>query len=374
MKPLYFDYNATTPVHPRVIKAMRPYLTEDFGNPGCAHMWGLRAKQAMDKGRRQLAGLINAKPGEIVFTSCATEADNLALFGTLKPGDHLVVSAVEHPAILKPAQELESRGVDVSVVPVDQNGLVSPEHVAEALKPNTRLVSVMLANNEVGTIQPVAEIAKVCSGRNVPVHTDAAQAVGKIGVDVKALGVDMLTVAGHKMYAPKGVGALYVREGVRLNPMLFGGGQEHGVRSGTENIAYIVGLGAACALAAEDLANQEAGQRELGEMFLNGLELLGREFIIHGQDAPRLPGTMSVGFRGLRAGDILSGLAANEVGASGGAACHAGEQSVSYVLAAMNAPREYALGTIRFSWGRFTEPQDVTELLHRLGRVFSELR
>ncbi len=373
MKPLYFDYNATTPVLPPVRQAMLPFLGESFGNPGSGHAWGLSAQRAVEQAREQVARLLGAEPGEIIFTSCATESDNLALGGILEPGDHLVTSAVEHPAITEYLPVLRERGVEVALAPVDDQGRISLEAVRRLCTPRTRLVSVMLANNETGTIQPVAEIAAWARKRGILVHSDAAQAVGKIPVDVGELGVDLLTVAGHKLYAPKGVGALYLRRGVELKPLLHGGGQERGLRPGTENVPHLVGLGRACALARQDLEQEMARQRDLGRRFITGLEALGRDIRLHAREVPRLPGTMSVGFAGFQAGDILSGLVAREVGASAGAACHGDTTTVSHVLAAMGVPDTYAHGTIRFSWGRLTTAGDVDELLQRLRLVLDEI-
>jgi len=376
MKKLYFDHNATTPVLPRVFKAMRPYLTTEFGNPGCGHEWGLAARRAVDKARLQVAGLLGCDPLNIIFTSGATESNNMTLFGTLPyfSRAHMVTSVIEHPAVLKPVGVLEKRGIGVSYVNVGESGLVDPDSVKDLCVPETRLISLMLANNETGVVQFVAEVAAFARTRGILVHTDAAQAVGKIPVNVEALGVDYLTVAGHKLYAPKGVGALYVRDGAPLTPLVHGGGQERGLRSGTENVPYIVGLGEACALAAEDLEAEEERQRKLGETLLAGLKSLGVDFRVHGKDAPKLPNTLSVGFGGLFAGDILSGLVGCDVAVSGGAACQAGKTSISHVLESMRVPREYAHGTIRFSWGRLTTGEDVTELLKRLGMVLSDLR
>ena len=379
MTGTYFDCNATTPVHPRVRQALLPYIEDRFGNPGCAHFWGLEARQACDKAREQVASLLGASPGEIVFTSGATEADNLALLGTLpfmrQAG--LVTTAVEHPAILGPARKLAEQGVEVALVPVDGQGVTDTNALLELCTERTRLVSVMLANNETGVLQPVAEIARLVRealGPDVLVHTDAAQAVGKIPVNVDALGVDLLTVAGHKMYAPKGVGALYIREGVTVRPLLVGGGQEDGISPGTENVPYMAALGEACAMAAEDLDDEAARLRSLGDRLLAGLRGLEADFRVWGEGAERLPQTLSVGFKGLAAGDILSSLVARDVGASGGAACHAGETSVSHVLTAMDADMAYAPGTIRLSWGRLTTEADVDRLIQVFEETLDELR
>ena len=374
MHPLYFDYNATTPVHPLVFEAMLPWFKESFGNPGCAHPWGLTARKGLDAAREEVARGIGAQPEEIIFTSGATESNNLALYGmlTTPAKQHLIISAIEHPAIMEPARDLEARGARLTIIPVNADGLVRPEDVLQACSNDTALISIMLANNEVGSIQPIREIAALAKKQGIPVHTDAAQAVGKIPLSVDDLGVDLLSIAGHKIYAPKGIGALYVRKGIRIAARTLGGGQEGGIRPGTENLPYIVGLGAACTLA-KDVSKEYTRQQNLGERFMGGLAALGRPFCIHGKKAPGLPGTMSVGFKGLKAGDIISGLVTYDVGVSAGAACHAGKENVSSVLTAMQAPLEYARGTIRFSWGRMTREEDIDALLSRLALVLNAL-
>ncbi len=304
MKPLYFDYNATTPVAPRVFEAMRPFFTDRFGNPGSGHVFGYEAKKAVDAARERVAALIGAAPEEIVFTSCATESNNMVLRGVFSDfTGHLVTTAIEHPAILMPARELAGRGVGASIAPVDGQGVADPDAVLREMTPGARLVSVMLANNETGAIQPVAEIARKARERGALVHTDASQAVGKIPVDVDALGVDFLTIAGHKLYAPKGVGALYVRKGLSLPPLLAGGGQERGMRSGTENTAYMAALGEACAMAAEDVNAEAARQREIGDYLAGGLSRLNLDIRVHSDKAARLPNTLCLGFGGYQASE-----------------------------------------------------------------------
>lgn len=379
MKPLYFDCNATTPVPAEVREAILPCLEDNFGNPSSAHAWGLRAQLTVNEARTSAAALLNAAPEQIVFASCATEANNSLLSGLFPgPGAHLVTTAIEHPSILAPAAALEQRGVEVARVPVDRRGVVDPDAVLAACRPDTRLVSIMLANNETGAIQPVAEIARRASEEGYLTHTDASQAVGKLPVDVDKLGVDFLTLAGHKLYAPKGVGAVYVRRRRTLPPMLLGGGQEGGLRGGTENTAHIAGLGAACAMARRDLLDEMARQLRLGEIFDQGLARLagelGLEYTVHAADAERLPNTRSVGFKGLDLSRMLEELALAEVGVSAGAACHGGETSVSHVLEAMGVPREYAACTLRFSWGRLTREEDVPDLLDRLGKAVQTAR
>ena len=379
MEQLYFDYNATTPVAPRVFEAMRPYLTDQWGNPGSAHGWGLAAKRAVDKGRAQVAALIGADPGNMVFTSCATESNNWVLFSPFARGGagRVVTQPTEHPAVLEPCARLATQGVRVDFLPVDCNGVADLEPlggVLDSLRPGEAgVLSLMRANNETGVLQPVREAAALARRSGWLVHTDAAQAVAKIPVDVEALGVDYLTIAGHKLYAPKGIGALYVRSGAPLSPLFLGGGQERELRPGTENVAYIAGLGEACAMAAEDLEAEVARITELRQRFICGLHGLGADFVVHGADAERLPGTCSVGFKDAAAGDILSGLVAYDVAVSGGAACHAGQTRLSPVLEAMGAPTAYAAGTIRFSFGRPTDAQAVDALLRRLKLVLEQL-
>lgn len=374
MKPLYFDYNATTPILPQVKQAMLPYFSEHFGNPGSDHVWGLAPREALSLARKQVATLIRAASEEIFFTSGATEANNLALFGILSslPG-HLIVSALEHPAVMNPAKMLEQRGFSLSITRSNQSGVINPETIFSLVQPETKLISLMLANNEVGTLQPVKAVTEWARPRGIFVHTDAAQALGKIPVDVQDLGVDLLTIAGHKMYAPKGIGVLYVRKGTPLVPLLFGGGQERGLRSGTENVSLIVALGQACCVAAEDLPVEEARQRDLIQLLEQGLSDLGVTSIIHGYGANRLPNTLSVGFPDFSAGAILSGLAGLNVAASAGAACHGSTHTISPVLQAMDVPESLALGTIRLSLGRLTSRNDVQDLLMRMSQVITQL-
>lgn len=375
MRPIYFDYNATTPVLPPVRAAILPYLGEQFGNPSSGHAWGMAPKHAVAKAREQVGGLVGADSGQVVFTSCATESINTVLKGLLggRARAHLVTTAVEHPATLEAAAFLEGQGVQVTRVPVDGEGVVDPAAVIAACGGDTTLVSVMLANNETGALQPVAEIAAALGERGIPVHCDAAQAIGKIPVDIRQLGVQYLALAGHKLYAPKGVGALVLAPGQALTPLLHGGGQEHGLRAGTENVALIAGLGAACTLAAADLEIAGERQRALGLRFLQGLERLGVDYRLHSAGVPRLPQTLFIGFRGRAAGDLLSGLVGYDVAVSGGAACHGAETTLSPVLEAMGTPEEYARGTLRFSWGRGTTAEDMDQVVERLGRVLQSL-
>jgi cysteine desulfurase len=375
--PVYLDYNATTPVDPAVADAMLPYLREHFGNPSSSHEYGRMAHEAVDRARGEVAALVGAAPAEIVFTGCATEANNLAIFGVTRAlrgkKRHVVTSAVEHPAVLQPCLRLGEEGWDVTIVPVDEFGRVDPQAVAHALREDTALVSIMLANNEVGTIQPVAEIAALARSRGVVVHTDAAQAAGKIPVDVGALGVDLLTLAGHKFYAPKGVGALYVRSGTPIAPVLTGAEHERGLRPGTENVPAIVGLGAAARLARERLPRATEHLRRLRDSLhamlaagVPGLEL-------NGHPEHRLPNTLNASFP-RASGRALLAAAEADVAASLGSASHAESEAVSGVLAAMGIGYERAAGAVRLSVGMPTTEEEVRRAARALVEAWWAVR
>lgn len=358
---IYLDYNATTPTDPRVAEAMTPYLTGFFGNPSSGHRFGREAKAAVESARTQVASCLGCGADEIIFTSGGSESDNLALRGVVaaRGGGHVVVSAVEHPAVLEVALAMEMEGlIRLSVVGVDRHCRVDPAEIEAHLADDTVLVSLMLANNEVGTLQPVAEIVALCRDRGVLVHTDAAQAVGKIPVDVEALGVDLLTVAGHKLYAPKGIGALYLRSGVEIEPLIRGAGHERRLRAGTENILEMVGLGAACALVRDEPPTEHHRLASLRDRLRNRLSAGVEGLIEHAAGAERLPNTLSVSLPGAHAGDLLATVG-DELAASAGAACHGLKIQVSHVLAAMGVTTEVALGTIRLSVGRFTTEEEI---------------
>jgi len=361
MDRVYLDYNATTPLAPEVADAMRPFLTGAFGNASSSHWAGQRARDAVERARRQVAALIRCQPGEVVFTSGGTEANNSALAGVFfgpprTSSPHFIISRVEHPSIAKTCDFLERLGAAVTRVRVDRFGMTAPEDVAAAIRPETALISVMHANNEVGTIQPIREIAAIARERHVLVHTDAAQSAGKIAVDVSELGVDLLTIAGHKMYAPQGVGALFIRRGVALEPWLHGAGHEGGRRAGTENVLEVVGLGAACELAEKWI--RDASIRELRDHFWDRLrERFGSRIVLNGHPTERLPNTLNVSFPGHNGQEMLSRIP--QLAASTGSACHAGHQQVSPVLAAMHSPDDVARGAIRFSLGRNTTRDEI---------------
>jgi cysteine desulfurase len=365
---IYLDCNATTPVDPRVADAMVPVLREQYGNPSSGHAIGRRARELVDSARQQVAECLGVSADEVLFTSGGTEADNWALRGVVagRGGGHVITSAVEHPAVLETARALEHEGrIRLTVVGVDRWGRVDPEEVAAALAPDTVLVSLMTANNEVGTLEPVAEVARLCRPRHVLVHTDAAQAVGKVAVDVRELGVDLLTVAGHKLYAPKGIGALVVRRGTELEPFVRGAGHERGLRAGTENVASIVGLGVACAIVREE-GGAEAPRLAALRDRLEALLTEGRPGLVrHGHPRDRLPNTASVAFPAVDANALLVSLR-DQVAASAGAACHTGSTHPSHVLTAMGVDAATAASTVRFSVGRFTNHRDVEEGARRI--------
>lgn len=359
--PVYLDYNATTPVAPEVADAMIPYLREHFGNPSSAHVFGQRAKLAVAQARASVAALINARATGIVFTGCATEANNLALLGVARahgrPG-HLIVCAVEHPAVMEPAKRLEEDGWELTVVPVDEYGRVSPQDVRAALRPDTVLVSVMHANNEIGTLQPVAEIASIVKAHGALMHTDAAQSAGKVPLDVEALGVDLLTLAGHKFYATKGVGALYVRPGTPISSVLAGADHEYGLRPGTENVPAIVGLGEAARLARERLPVAGLRLKTLRDLLHGNLMGAVAGLRLNGHPEHRLPNTLHVSFPGIPGRELLE-RSAEDVAASLGSACHAHGDAVSGVLAAMGFDAERAMGAVRLSVGWMTTEEEI---------------
>jgi len=376
MHPIYLDYNATTPIDPRVGEAMIPFIRQHHGNPSSSHALGAATRKAVERARRQVADLLGCATDEVVFTSGGTESNNHALKGVAwarrDRGNHIVTSAIEHPAVTEVCRYLEAQGFEVTYLPVDGDGLVSVADLEAALTSRTILVSIMLANNEVGTIEPLAEIARIARARGIVVHTDAAQAVGKIPVRVDDLGVDLLSVAGHKLYAPKGVGALYVRSGVVLEKLMHGADHERNWRAGTENVLEIVGLGEACRLVSEETDDEAARLASLRDRLEDGLRARYGDLRCNGHRERRLPNTASLSFRGLEANTILSELAG--VAASAGAACHSGHVDVSAVLTAMDVPLEHAMGTIRLSVGRFTTEQEVDRALMEIAAVVDRLQ
>jgi cysteine desulfurase len=367
MAHIYLDYNASTPIDPAVLAVMRPLLEEAFGNPSSAHWASLAAKAALERGREQIAALLGAGPDEIVFTSGGSEANNLALkgslFALLEQGNHIITQVTEHPAVLKPLKFLERFGARVTYLPVDGSGRVDPDLVRRAITPRTILISIMHANNETGTVQPIEAIADIARDHGIRFHTDAAQSVGKIAVRVDQLGVDLLSIAGHKIYAPKGVGALYVRGGTTLEPLIHGADHERGRRAGTESAALAAGLGTACEIA-NDLSATER-MRALRAMLWEGLcARFGGQIRLNGHPEHRLPNTLNVSFIGCVGADVLA--AVDGLAASTGSACHSGSITLSPVLRAMGVPEEVGRGAIRFSLGRYTTADEIAEAVERL--------
>jgi cysteine desulfurase len=375
--PVYLDYNGTTPHAPEVIDAMRPFLESEFGNPSSGHWYGIRPKQAIIAARKQVAELLGCSAAEILFTSGGTEANNQVIKSIagsrFARGSHLITSSIEHPAILEVCRFMEGHGFAVTVVPVDGDGLVDPAEVAAAVRPDTILISIMHANNEVGTIQPIAEIAALARRRGILMHTDAAQSLGKIEVAVDELGVDLLSIAGHKIYAPKGVGALYIRDGVEPQVFCHGAGQESGRRAGTENVLEIVGLGAACALAAKGLNKHATHLLAMRDRLEEGLASALKGIRFNGHRTRRLPNTSSVSFHGLEANRILEEIGL-DVAASAGAACHADQVTISHVLSAMQLPEAWAKGTLRFTTGRCTTAAEIDRALAAIVTAVKRLR
>jgi cysteine desulfurase len=366
---IYLDYNATTPLASEVIAAMEPYLREGFGNPSSLHWAGAPARDAVEKARSQVAGLLYCDATEIVFTSGGTEANNLAIKGTFfatavgKQRPHFVTTQVEHPAVLDPLRFIERLGARVTRLPVDRFGLVDPDDVRRAIGPETKLISVMHANNEVGSVQPIDEIARIAREHAVLCHTDAAQTVGKIPVDIESLGVDLLTVAAHKFYGPKGVGALFVREGVQLEPLLHGAAHEAGRRAGTENVLEIVGLGAACLISHRWI--EDASIATLTQRLWSKLQIAFEDnVVLNGHPEQRLPNTLNVSICGYDGTEVLARIP--HVAASTGSACHAGSMHMSPVLEAMRVSPEVGVGAIRFSLGRFTTLEEIDLVAHDL--------
>jgi len=377
MRQVYLDYNATTPIAASVRAAMDPFLSEYFGNPSSSHSVGRISCEAIEDARGHLAAMIGADREEIVFTSGGTESNNLALLGVLTRNGpscdgHLITSAIEHPAISQPAEYLNQLGFAVTVVGCDRTGTVDPDDVRRAIRPDTRLVSIMHANNEIGTVQPIRDIGEICRERDVLVHTDAAQSVGKIRVKVDELGVDLLTVAGHKMYAPKGIGALYVGQHVDLVPVIHGAGHEKGLRPGTENVPFIVGLGAAALRAARELEAFAPRMSSLRERLLNQLrDAIGDALTVNGAEETRIPNTLSVNFPDVMASELLA--RAPEICASTGAACHSTGSTLSATLRAIGVAPQVARGTVRLSLGYYTSEDDVDRAASLLAGAWESL-
>ncbi len=375
MRRVYLDANATTPLLPEVLEAMRPYFLEQFGNASSIHLRGQQARSAVERARAKVAGLLGCRPAEIVFTSGGTEGDNQALFGLLKPGDHLITSMIEHHAVLNSAEELRRRGVEVSFLPVDSQGVLDPDEVRKALRPQTKLISVMTANNETGVLQPVQEIGRMAAEADVYFHTDAVQAAGKVPLDVRADGCDLMTISGHKIHAPQGVGALFVRRGTPLEPLFFGGAHERQRRAGTENVPGIVGLGKAAELAAEGLRSGAPDRMAaLRDRLERGLLSRVDESGINGGGAPRVPNTTNLWFDHLEGEALVIALDLKGLAVSGGAACASGSTEPSHVLLAMGVSVERARTSVRLSLQKQTTEEEIEHTLQLVPSEVSRLR
>lgn len=379
MRKVYLDHSATTPVDPEVAQLMMTYYTEKYGNPSSVHGFGREAKEALEKAREQVAALIGAQPTEITFTSGGTEADNLAILGTAeaqrKKGKHIITSAVEHHAVLETCEFLEKNGFDLTVIPVNDEGLLNPQDIANAIRPDTILITIMHANNEVGTIQPIAEIGKIARDKGVTFHVDAVQSLGKIPIDVKEMNIDLLTISSHKIYGPKGVGSLFIRKGVRIVPLVHGGGQEKKRRSGTENTPGIIGFGKACELAGQRMTEEEEKLVVLREQLMNGiLERIPYVKVNGPRGDNRLPNNVNVSIRYVEGEALLLSLDMMGIAASSGSACTSGSLDPSHVLLAMGLPHEIAHGSLRFSLGRQNTPEDIDYVLEQLPKIVERLR
>jgi cysteine desulfurase len=370
MKPVYLDYNATTPIDHEVAEAMKPYLEEYFGNPSSLHLMGIAARKAVENARRQVADLLNCIPEEIVFTSGGTESNNYAIkgvaFANRPKGNHIITSTIEHPAVTEVCKYLEAFGFRTTYIPVDEMGLIDPVKLEKAITNETILITVMHANNEVGTIQPVEDISVLAHKHGIICHTDAAQSVGKISTDVNNLNVDLLSVAGHKVYAPKGIGVLFIREGIQLEKFMHGAGHERNLRAGTENVLEIVGLGKACEIAKRDLDTNMVHMTAMRDRLHNGLKHSIASTWLNGHPEKRLPNTLSVGFQGMEASTLLNDLIMADIAVSAGSACHAGSTTISHVLEAMKVPPEYAVGTLRLSVGKMTTEDEIDRAIAEL--------
>ncbi|MBW6459141.1 MAG: selenide, water dikinase SelD [Bacteroidales bacterium] len=374
-QPIYLDYNATTPVHPEVTEAIRPYLESYFGNPSSAHLYGAAARTAVEKARAQVASLLGCYNHEIIFTSGGSESNNMAIKGIARQyrskGNHIITSSIEHPAVYEVCKYLENNGFRITWLPVDDTGMVLLDALEKAIATDTILITIMHANNEVGTIQPVREIATIAHAHNILFHTDAAQSAGKIPVN--DTGADLISLAGHKLYAPKGVGALYIKEGVQVEKLIHGADHEHNLRAGTENVALIVGLGNACELAARDLEENAAHAQKMRDLLYQEIQADIPEIRLNGHPEKRLPNTLSVSFPGIDANLILSEIS-SEVAASAGAACHTGGADISPTLTAMHIPFEAARGTIRFSTGKYTTEEEILRAAEILSDTVHKLQ
>jgi len=373
---IYLDNAASTQIHEDVLNSMLPYLKEQYGNPSSLHRYGRLAHKAIEKARKQIASLINAEPSEILFTSGGTESNNTALRGiSMKnPSSQIITSSIEHDAILEPCKKLAQNGFDIDYLPVDEFGMVKYSDLKNHISEKTSLVSIMFGNNEVGTIQPISEISKICKQYKVPFHTDAIQAVGKIPIDVKELDIDLLSISSHKLYGPKGIGALYIKNGIDVLPVILGGGQEHGLRSGTENVASIVGFGKACEIAKNNLNENISQIKKLRDTLVEKVLNEIPEVILNGHSHSRLPNNAHFTFLGVNGEDLIIKLDEYGIAASTGSACSVNTQKASHVLQAMGFSHEQITGSLRLTIGIFNNQKEIEQTVSVLKKVVKELR
>lgn len=377
MKRVYLDYNATTPIHPLAAKEMEKYIYKYFGNPSSGHWYGRKAHEGVEWARKQVSELLGCSPNEIVFTSGGTESNNYVIRGVAETyrnkGKHIITSVIEHPAVIKPCQYLEKNGFEVTYLPVDSYGMINLRDVGKAIRPGkTILITIMHANNETGTIQPIAEISQIAKSKGVIFHTDAAQSVGKIPAKVSDLGVDFLSIAGHKLYAPKGIGVLYMRKGISIQPLILGAGHENGRRAGTENVIEIAGLGKACEILNKDMKRNSRRIMVLRDRFYNGLSETGVGVKLNGHPDKRLPNTLNVSFTGINSNKLLEQVPF--LAASTGSACHANSAEPSKVLMSMGMKKEDAFGAIRFSLGLWTTEGEIDTIINSVGKALVRLK
>jgi cysteine desulfurase len=373
---IYLDNAASTKIHEDVLESMIPFLKDQYGNPSSIHRYGRQAHKAIEKARTQIANLINANPSEILFTSGGTESNNTALYGIAKknPGSRIITSSIEHDAILEPCKRLEKDGFDLIYLPVDNSGLVDPLILKNNLSENTSLVSIMFGNNEVGTIEPISDFVNICKEKNIIFHTDAVQAIGKIPIDVKELGVDLLSISSHKINGPKGVGALYIKAGISIDPVILGGGQENGLRSGTENVANIVGFGKACEISQKNLVNNISKMMELRDYLSKKIIHEIPEVVLNGHPETRLPNNIHLTFLGVNGEDLLIKLDEYGIAASTGSACSVQIQKASHVLQAMGFSHEQITGSLRLTIGISNNFEEMDKTVEILKNVVKELR
>jgi len=376
---IYLDNAASTAVHPEVVKEMLPYFDVQYGNPSSIHQFGRKAKNAIQKARKQVAALVGAEPNEILFTSGGTESNNTILDGVLKPSgepdpEHIITSSIEHEAVLQPCKDFEKAGIKITYLPVDEHGIIDPDEISNSINSHTVLVSIMFANNEVGTIQPIKEISEICKKYQIPLHTDAVQAVGKIPINVKDLGVDALSISSHKINGPKGIGALFIKKGLTVTPQILGGGQENGMRSGTENVASIVGFGKACEIAKDKLSDNISHFHSLYSLILAKTIKEITHVKLNGHPEKRIFNNIHLTFMGVNGEDLIIKLDEHGIAASTGSACSVHTQKASHVLKAMGFNHEQITGSLRLSFGYTNTLDEINQTVEVLKKVVSELR